>query len=145
MSHRFLAAFLVLLLALLIQITVQDIFGVSFGLAWATLFAAAFFLDLGEMVVMELFTIFILSWQPAPSFETVVFALMPILALLTRKFMPLMPYLGSLFFIGVSPTLMYLIFSPGFFISRPGLFVLDLSASLLWGALSFWMLNFSET
>lgn len=141
MTPRFIVAFVLLLLALLLEIAFGDVLGVWLGFTLAILIAAAFFLDFRELLPLILFAALVLNWQPAWSPEILFFSTIPILVYVAKAFVPLQPFSGSLSFIFLSTLLFYLIFSPRLFIIHPGVFFLDLFASLIYGSTTFLVLK----
>ena len=139
-SQFFIAAAL-LLTALFFQITVGDILNIRLGFILAALLAAAFFLNLEELILLVLFSAFVLNWQPGFSPEIIIFSIIPIAAYFIKTLVPLQPFLGNLGFIFIFTMLFYLIFSPRFLINRPGLLIADILASLVYGATAFWIMK----
>ncbi len=141
MNWKLIIAFVILLLALLAQLAIGDVLGVWISFVLTTLIVSALFFNFQELIFLILFAVFILNSQPALSPEIIIFSALPIIIYFVRVFVPLQPLLSSLFSIFVSLLFLYSVFSPRLFISRPGLFVLDLSASLVYGSMVFWILR----
>jgi len=69
----------ILLLALLLQLWIP-VAGIRGDFILATLIAFAFIYSFWELVFFVILSFFAINWQPMPSFELVVFSLMPFAA-----------------------------------------------------------------
>ena len=141
MNEKFLIAGLLLLIGLAIEIGMQAISGISLALAWAALFAAAFFVNIGELLLLVIFAAGMLNWLPASSFILALFILAPLAAFGIRQSLQLKPFFGMLCSLVVSMIALYGTFGFDFVLSRPGIAALDLVASLAFGVVAFLLLD----
>ena len=141
MGSKFFISFLILFIALFLQIAIGDIFNLWPGLVLAVLLAGCYFLNFAEVMANVLFAVFVLNWQPSFSPEIIIFSLIPIAAYVLKTFVQFKPLPGILFFILSATFIFYLIFSPKFFFIHPGVFILDLSVSLVYGLITFMVLR----
>lgn len=137
MRLKFLTAVIVLVLAVVLQLFLGEVLGVWTNIVLASLVTAAFLLNFLELLFLILFAIFVLNWQPAPSLEMALYAALPILTLLLRKFFPFKSWLGNLIAISSALLIFYLAVSPRFLITSPIVFLLDLASGLVLGSIFF--------
>ena len=145
MNPKFITAFLMVLGALVVEIGIQDSITIAWGLTLVVLIAAAFFLELPEIIFCALFAAFVLNSQPGISFEMIIFFAISVITYFSRTLMPLMPLPGILFFIVCATLLLYLMFAPGLILARPALIVSDLIASAGAGFIAFLLLREART
>ena len=145
MILKLLNAFLILLLALAAEVGIQSITGVSLGLAWAALMTAAFFLDIGALLLLVVFAAGILNGAPGSSFEMAFFIIAPVVTWGLRHSLQLKPFFGALFVVACATAAFYGVFGSEFVAAHPGVMALDLAVSVSFGALSFWLLEFSTS
>lgn len=92
---RFFAGLAILLVALYLQIFLASA-GWHFNLALAALIVLAFIFNFLELLILDLATVFILNWQPAPSAALIAFALIPLAVFFARKLIQSEPWIGVL-------------------------------------------------
>jgi hypothetical protein len=136
-SHKLLVAFLFLILGIFLQLLVGETSGIWLNFTLAVLITAAFFLNFLELLVLILFAIFVLNWQPAFSLEVVFYVVLPFLALWLHKFFPFKPWLGNLAAIFLAILVFYLAVGPHFLIIMPAAFLWDVAGGLALGAIFF--------
>lgn len=134
---RFFGSFLILTLALFLQFYFGDSTGIWINFALAALITATFFLDFLEIVLLTLFAVLVLNWQPALSLELAVFSLVPIAVFAFGKRMPFLPWLGNLAMIFLGLCLFYLFTDFRFIFQHFNLFAADLSLATLFGILAY--------
>ena len=108
-----------------------------FDLSFAALISFALLFGLWELIVLVLFAVFILNWQPAVSIEILIFALYPIAVHFVRNIFQWQQWLKNLVAITVGFLVLYIGAGGTGFIHHPQTFLLDLLAGLVFGALIF--------
>jgi hypothetical protein len=136
----FLAGLVILAFSLFLQFQLAG-FGLWFNLALAVLIAAAFIFDFWELVFLDLFAVFLLNWEPAPTLTLITFALIPIAAFLSKKVIRWESWIHAFVALAVGFLLFYLIIDAHFFTSHLITFVTDLIVGLLVGELVFLALS----
>jgi hypothetical protein len=133
---KFFSGVAILLLALFLQLFLVSA-GWYFNLALATLIAFAFDFDFWELLVFDLFTVFILNWKPAPSVALLIFALVPLAAFAFRKLVNSERWIGNLIAIFVGFLVFYLVSAPAEFLPHFAIFLADLIIGLALGQVIF--------
>jgi hypothetical protein len=137
---RLITAFLILVLAAAIQFWLSGA-GIFLNLIFAALIVFAFFFDFWEMALFVLLGVLVVNWQPAPSTEIFLFALIPLIVFALHGVfrserwatVPIAIVCGLLIF--------YAVTAPHFLLSNPVAFLEDLFGSLIAGELVFWMMG----
>lgn len=145
MPIRTIAAALILFIGIIFQIIIGETFGMWINFSLAALAATAFFLSFAELMILVLVTVFLLNWQPAPSFEILFFAGFPLAAFALRRVSHFQPWIFNLFLIFAGIVAMYAIFGPGVIFVKPILFFSDLFGSILFGVFTFRTLEAVKT
>ncbi len=134
---KFFGSFLILVLALLLQIYFGDSAGLWISFALVALITATFFLDLLGVIVLTLFAVLVLNWQPAPSWELAAFSGVPLLIFTMKKLSPLQPWLNNLLMVFLGVILSYLLTDFRFVFRHFEIFAIDVAAALIFGLLIF--------
>ena len=136
MSYKFLNAFLIVCIALTLQFLVGEASGMWLSLTLAALVASAFFLDFLELITLALFSVLILNWQPAFSFEMLLLMVLPLVTFFFHKLIPFAPIVGNAILFAISIIIFYVSIGGGFIMHSPSVFFLDVLASLLLGTVA---------
>ncbi|MBI5220853.1 MAG: hypothetical protein HY978_03410 [Candidatus Liptonbacteria bacterium] len=91
---KFPVALAVCLLALVLPAYLRATFPVLSDLPLMVLIGLAFMLDLGELAVLVLLSVYFLNWQPRPSLDLLLFAVLPILAWAWHRAWPMVLWLS---------------------------------------------------
>ncbi|GEM_PF-918233 len=139
MNYKFSISFLFVLLALFLQVLLGDASGAWINFTLATLIASVFFVDFVELLVLVLFSVFILNWQPALSWEMLFFACLPfaVFSLCRSRTFPFRPWLVNLIAIFSGIIIVYFIFGIRLFTTQPYAVLWDMAGSLTFGAAVF--------
>lgn len=137
MRYNFFVAILVLAFGVTLQLFAGNTFGIWINFALAALITAAFFVSFLELVVLILFSVFMLNWQPGFSFELLVFSLLPLAVYFAHKLLPFKPWLGSLVAVITCLICFYLLVSPWSLIEAPNILFIDIVFVLMFSAASF--------
>jgi len=129
---KFFSAVAIILLAIFLQLFFASA-GWYFNLALATLIAFAFAFDFWELLVLDLFAVFILNWKPAPSFALLSFALIPLAAFVFHKVVHSERWMGVLVAIIIGFITFYLVVEQVSFLSDSIVFLGDLAVGLIVG------------
>jgi hypothetical protein len=114
-----------------------EVFGVWVNIVLALLVTAAFFLNFLELLFLILLAVFVFNWQPAPSPEMAIYAILPILVYWLHRFLPVKPWLGNLSAIFLSIFILYVVVGADFLIAAPIVFLADAFGSMVFGAIFF--------
>lgn len=136
MRLRFILAILILLFACALQFWFASA-GAFVNFILAALIAFAFFFDVWELLVLVLFAVLVVNWQPAPSVDIFVFAIIPIAAFAFHKAFRWSPWAGVPVAIVVGFLLLYLAIAPAMFLADWEPFLTDLFGGLVFGGLVF--------
>lgn len=139
MLFRFLGVLLVLILALFLQIFFGDLTGIWINFALAALITATFFLDFLAVVFLTLLAVLVLNWQPAISWELLVFSGIPLVTFPLKKLLPFQPWLNNLILVFSGLCLFYLLVDFRFIFQHSKFFAVDLALALLFGLLAFFV------
>lgn len=137
---KFFSGLAILVLALFLQFLLASA-GVHFTLALAMLIVFAFVFDFWELLLFDLLAVFLLNWEPAPSITLIVFALIPIAALIFHKLIRTEIWIGSLIAIVVGFLIFYFASAPSLFLENILGFVMDLIIGLIAGELVLFALS----
>lgn len=140
---RFLIAFLFLALAAVLQFWFAS-FGVFINFIFAALIAFAFLFDILDVIFFILLAIFIMNWQPAFSWELLIFGLVPLAAYLLHQNSSYEVWAANLASIFLGLLIMYLVIAPRLFLSDWKTFFIDLVVCLVFGGIIFGALNRRE-
>ncbi|OGY99466.1 MAG: hypothetical protein A2945_01250 [Candidatus Liptonbacteria bacterium RIFCSPLOWO2_01_FULL_52_25] len=138
MSYKFIVALLAVALGAFLQVVVGNALGIWVNFALAALITTSFFVGVVELVALILLSIFVLSWQPAPSFEILVFGALPFVVFFIHKRFPFEPWLMSGISILVGVLALSLVFGGSLLWNEPSIFLWDIAASVGFGAVVFW-------
>ena len=144
MSHKLLIALLLVVLGTFLQIIVGNASGLWINFALAALITAAFFVTVLELAPLVLFSIFALSWQPAFSFELLIFGLLPFAVSLARRLFPFEPWITNFLSLCASLFIFNLAFGTDLFFVEPHVFIWDFVASLIFGGIAFWCFSWRK-
>lgn len=133
---KFFAGIAVLALALFIQIQLAAV-GLHFNLALATLIAIALVFDFWELLILDLLTIFLLNWQPAPGKELIAFFLIPLAAFVSKKIVTWEGWIHNLIAIFIGFLVFDLVSAPRTFFSGLSHFIPDIIIALIVGEVIF--------
>jgi hypothetical protein len=140
MNRSFFLSILFLLLAFGIQFLFAGS-GIFVNVILATLITLASFFDLFELIVFILLAVFVINWQPAISWEVVLFAVLPIIAYGIRNISSWSAWALNLIFIFLGIIILYAVIAPARIVSNPSGLVIDLFGSMLLGQLIFFTLS----
>jgi len=140
MNLRFIAAIAVIFLACIVQLWLSSI-GIIANLILVSLVSLSFLFGFWELIFFILLALFIVNWQPAPSEEIILFALIPIGAYLLRKFSSWQAWVGNLIAICGGLVIVYGVLDFSMITANVGTFFMDLALGLLFGAAVFSILN----
>ena len=73
----FFPVFLIVAIAVVFQLKFGGVIGYGYDFALAALIGAAFFVSFLELLVLALFTIFLINWQPGMSIEMLSILILP--------------------------------------------------------------------
>jgi len=140
---RFILACLFLALAFVLQFWFTS-FGIFINFSFATLIVLAFLFDIWDVLFFVLAAIFIINWQPAPSWELFVFAAVPFGAYAIHHYSQWEAWVASLASIVIGLFILYIAIAPQLFLANAGAFFTDLFACMVFGAVVFGALNRRE-
>ncbi|HUC31207.1 MAG TPA: hypothetical protein VMR99_00755 [Candidatus Paceibacterota bacterium] len=132
MRLKFILAILVLLLACALQFWFAAA-GVFINFILGALIVFAFYFDIWELVVFVLFAILVINWQPTPSIDIFVFAIIPIVAYGFYKIFAWTLWAGIPVAIVCGFFLLYLVIAPAAFLSDLVPFLGDILGGLIFG------------
>lgn len=144
MSYKFFIALLFVALGTFLQIMVGNMSGLWINFSLAALITAAFFVTALELVPLVLFSIFVLSWQPAFSFELLIFGLLPFVVSLVRRLFPFEPWITNFLSLCASLLIFNLAFGTNLFIVEPYVLIWDFVVSLIFGGIAFWCFSWRK-
>jgi|SRR5581483_2220555 len=136
---KFFAGLAALALALFIQIQLAAV-GLHFNLALAALIAIALIFDFWEVIILDLLTIFLLNWQPTPGKEFIIFFLVPIGALVSKKIVTWEPWIHSLITLFAGFLVFDLASAPRTFLGNIFYFAPDIVIGIIVGEIIFFAL-----
>jgi hypothetical protein len=139
--RRFLAALLILILAFILQFALRGSLGFYSNLTLSALIAFSLSLNLPELIFLILAAVFVLNAEPAFSWDTLVFALLPVISFCLRRFFKWKPWVTCMAMIFSAFLAMYLILAPAFLWNAPALFLGDLAAGLAFGVVALYTLR----
>lgn len=105
---RFLLAAAILAIALFAQIFLAS-GGWYINFSLIVLLALAFMLDFFELLVLDLVAVWLLNWQPAPSFTLLAFAVIPLGAFALRRLTHTETWVGAIAGVAVGLVIFYII------------------------------------
>jgi hypothetical protein len=143
MRYRFFIALFFVALGTFLQIMVGSASGMWFNFALATLISAVFFMSIIELLSLVVSALFVLNWQPAFSFELLVFSALPFVVFSAYKFFPFKPWLMNVIAILLSIPIFYFVFDVRFVVDAPVILLWDIVASTMFGAITFKGLEFA--
>lgn len=136
MRIRFILAILILLLACALQFWFASA-GIFVNFILASLIAFAFYFDVWDLLVLVLFAVFIVNWQPSASLDIVIFGIIPIGAHAFHAIFRWTPWVAAPAAVIVGFAVLYLAVAPGAFVSHWPAFFEDLLGGLVFGGLAF--------
>ncbi len=131
------SAILILLVGIYLQLVFGYVFGIWINFALAALVVSALFLEILEIIPMIFFSVFLLNWQPLPSWEFLILALAVLGTFKLRDFFPWQSWLSATVFIFSAVLVLYLFFGLKVVAYQPAIFAADIFASVLFGVLAF--------
>lgn len=134
---KFFLAFGLAAVVLFLQIELSYFLSFRPNLILAFLIAASFFYNLGEILALALFSIFMLNWQPSLSFEILIILVFPVLAFYLRRVFPWQNWLNNLVLIFIGLVIFYLAVNPFVFSFDNLKFQGEIIASLISGSINF--------
>jgi hypothetical protein len=140
MRLKFFLAIFILLLALSLQFWFGSV-GVFINFTLAILMVFAFSMDLWELLVFILFSIYVINWQPAMSVEIGVFAIIPLVAYGFRMIFPWKPWAAIPAAILCGYFILYIFVAPRTFLGNWEGFLMDLFGSLVFAGLALLALD----
>jgi len=139
MNFKFLGGLILLFIALLLQFFFARA-GIFINFSFAAIISFAFVFEFWELAFLTLLTVFILNWQPAPSVEILVFALVPIAVHFLHPLFHWQIWLENCIAIVLGFLVLYLAAAPSGFLAHSPAFLLDLAGGLITGALTLFPL-----
>lgn len=131
MRTKFLGAIVILILALVVQLSLDHFSGRAWDLTLAVLITSAFFLDLGEILLLALWGFWGLSWQPGPSLEFWLFLLIPFAIWLARNIFQSTLWFANLGMVVLGILLFYFLGNAGVFRGSLGNILFDAGISAI--------------
>jgi len=139
MIRKFLSALLILMLAVFLQFSLVSFFGFYSDLTLAALIALSLSVGLPELIILTLAAVFMLNSRPAPSWDMLVFGLLPIISFCAARAVKWKPWTVNLAATFSAFLAMYLIFAPNFLLTDTISFLSDLIVGLAFGAAAFYV------
>ena len=124
-------------LGISLQVLIGNAVGTWLNFALAALIAGAFVVIVLELATLVLFSVFAMSWQPAFSFEWLVFSLLPFVVLFVYKWFPFEPWLTNGAMTLMAIVGFNVVFGGWFFVAQPSVFAWDVAISTVFAALMF--------
>jgi hypothetical protein len=141
MTTRHILAILFLLLAFGLQFFFAST-GIFINFILAVLVAFAFCFDFWELIIFILAAVFVINWQPALSWEIVLFALLPLAAYTARYlWRTWSAWIANLGATALAIIILYAAISPQMITGDWHGLALDLFGSLVFGQITFLALN----
>ncbi len=135
MKYPLFTAILIIMLACGLQFWLASA-GIFINLILAALIVFAFFFDAFEMAIFVLFAVFVVNWQPAMSFEIVLFILIPFAAFMFHRIFAWAAWAGIPVMIVCGFLILYVAIAPGAFFGNLPAFFADVAGSLLFAELA---------
>jgi hypothetical protein len=143
MRSKFFAVFLAFLLAILLQVRFGYTPNAPFNFVLVALFVSAFFLDISQLLFLVSVGVLILNWQPALSFEIVLFAFLPFAVFTVKRFLPWRAWLSNLVTVLCGLLVFYASIHARLIFENLGAFLGAIFVSLFFGVVLFQALHSS--
>lgn len=126
-----------LILAVLLQKAQNDSLGWSFDLGLTLLISAALFLNLLDLVFLEVLALLLFMWKPSFSLELILVALLPLGAYWGKRILSWDSWTQNLVFIFLGLSLFYLAQGPGAFLGNWLIMLNNFVGCLVFGSILF--------
>ena len=138
----FFPVFLIVAIAVVFQLKFGGVIGYGYDFALAALIGAAFFVSFLELLVLALFTIFLINWQPGMSIEMLSILILPTITFLGRRILPGKAWFSSIGFLFFGILLFYVVADFNEFLNNFGTILSSALFGVLFGVLVFRIIGY---